>query len=80
MKLPLKALAALAVALATTVSMAEDQPSTTAQAKREVTREDHAIAKDAPHSGHRIARYPTTARPPINGAVLADGVTIDGGQ
>jgi hypothetical protein len=107
MKLPLKALAAFAVALATTASMAEDQPAAAdcsrqtaggttmpcatphadrtvaqldAKAKREATRDDHAIANGASHVEHRIARYATTARPPTNGAVLADGVTIDGGQ
>ncbi|HWH41747.1 MAG TPA: hypothetical protein VNU21_17995 [Usitatibacter sp.] len=107
MKLPLKALAAFAVALATTASMAEDQPAAAdcarqppgtattpcatphadrslaqfdAVAKREATRDDPAVATKSPRLEHRIARYATTARPPTNGAVLADGVTIDGGQ
>ncbi|HET7400468.1 MAG TPA: hypothetical protein VFJ62_01770 [Usitatibacter sp.] len=107
MKLPLKALAAAAIALATTASMAEDKPATadysrdanghtatpfatphadrsmamnTAPAKREVGRADHAVAGGASRLEHGIARYAATARPPTNGAVLADGVTIDGGQ
>ena len=107
MKLPLKALAAFAIALGTTVSMAEDQPAApdcprqaadgtttpcatpqadrtvallTAPVKREVVRADHAVASDASRLEHGIARYAATARPLTNGAVLADGVTIDGGQ
>lgn len=107
MKLPFKALAAFAIALGTTASMAEDQPATadcareaaanttapcatphadrsvamfTAPAKREAARDDHAVASEASRLQHGIARYAATARPLTNGAVLADGVTIDGGQ
>ena len=52
----------------------------TAPAKREVAREDHAVASEASRLERGIARYAATARPLTNGAVLADGVTIDGGQ
>jgi hypothetical protein len=51
-----------------------------AKAKSEVTRIDPATAADVSRLERGIARRVATARPPINGAVLADGVTIDGGQ
>jgi hypothetical protein len=51
-----------------------------AQTKREVTRVDRAVATDVSRPERGIARQAATARPPTNGAVLADGVTIDGGQ
>jgi len=51
-----------------------------AKARSEAARAGHAVATDVSHFERGIVRWSATARPPTNGAVLADGVTIDGGE
>jgi len=49
------------------------------QARHEVARVERAVEADSTHLKIRPTRHAAPARPVTNDAVLADGVTIDGG-